>query len=71
MGNGDVVVATHCPLGDVAVIWNVFKPNLVVDFVNISNGIVLMLMEYYHVDDKSTPVLVMALCRQATNHYLN
>ena len=52
MGNGDVVVTTHCPLGDVAVIWNVFKPNLVTDSLNISNGIFLMLMEYYHIDKK-------------------
>ena len=49
----------------------IFKPNLIIDILIVSLGIVLSWMPQDNVDDKSTFVLVMAWCCQATSHYLN
>ena len=47
----------------------IFKYILVTDIISI--GTVLRWMPQNNTDDKSTLVLVMAWCRQATSHYLN
>ena len=63
---------TVCLLRDVAVISSVLFSNTIKwsIFLNISRGIVLRRVSKNHIYDRSAFVLLMAWCRQETNHYL-